>query len=140
MKKAPQWDALVRAAFLARRKAYAPYSGYAVGAALLASNGRIFRGCNVENASYPVSICAERVALGAAIAAGCREFDGIVVATRGPKAGTPCGLCRQALSEFAPDLPVLLVTPEGDRAHWTLSQLLPGSFGPKDLKERTERS
>jgi cytidine deaminase len=130
----PDWDPLVKVALKMRKKAYAPYSGYHVGAALLSKSGRVFRGCNVENASYPVCICAERVALGAAVAAGCRDFTALVIATRGPKPGTPCGLCRQALSEFAPDLPVLLVTPEGKRASWTVKKLLPGSFGPADLE------
>ncbi len=127
------WEPLVEAALDARARAYAPYSGYAVGAALRAADGRVFVGCNVENASYPVGLCAERVALGTAVAAGARDFSALVVATRGPSPGTPCGMCRQALVELAPDLAVLLVTPEGQRAEWTLADLLPGSFGPADL-------
>lgn len=127
------WEPLVEAALEVRGQAYAPYSGYAVGAALLAADGRVFVGCNVENASYPVGLCAERVALGAAVAGGARAFAALVVATRGPTPGTPCGMCRQALVELAPDLPVLLVTPEGARAEWSLAALLPGSFGPTDL-------
>jgi cytidine deaminase len=131
-----EWQPLIDAALEARGRSYSPYSGYAVGAALLGSDGQVYAGCNVENASYPVSMCAERVALGAAVAAGCRDFDALVIATRGPVPGAPCGLCRQALSEHAPDLPILLVTPEGHRSEWTLAELLPGSFGPKDLVTR----
>lgn len=128
------WDALADAALAARENAYAPYSGYRVGAALRCMDGTVFLGCNVENASYPVSICAERGALSAAIVAGQRKLHAIAIATRGPQPGTPCGMCRQALSELAPDLEILLVTPENTRQTWSLTTLLPGSFGPSALK------
>lgn len=132
------WEPLVKAALRVRLRAYAPYSGYMVGAALLCRDGKIYTGCNVENASYPVGTCAERVAMGAAVAAGCREPVALVIATPGPKPGTPCGMCRQALSEFAPDLPILLVTPRDVREQWTLEQLMPGIFNRAMLSEGAE--
>ncbi len=124
---------LVQAAVAARRRAYAPYSRFAVGAALLASDGRVFTGCNVENASYGLTVCAERVALFRAVAEGAREFVAIAVAC-GESPCSPCGACRQVLREFAPDLTVLLADGEGKRwERTTLSHLLPRSFGPSDL-------
>ena len=116
----------------AMRAAYAPYSGFFVGAALLCKNGRIYTGCNIENASYSVTVCAERVALFSAIAAGEREFEAIAVA--GGKNGeidapcAPCGVCRQALAELCPnDMRVLLVTKDGYE-EYSLEALLPKSF------------
>jgi cytidine deaminase len=132
------WEPLIEAALEVRQRAYAPYSGYFVGAALLCADGTIHVGCNVENASYPVGFCAERSALAAAVSAGRREHLAIVIATPGPTPGTPCGMCRQALNELAPDLPILLVTPGGARQEHTLSELLPGSFGPAMLRESIE--
>ena len=128
------WEPLIKAALKVRKKAYAPYSKYRVGAALRADRGRIFAACNVENASYPVCICAEQVAIGAAVSAGCRQFQALVVATPGPRPAPPCGMCRQALSEFGPTMPVLLVTPEGVQEEWTLADLLPGAFQADTLK------
>lgn len=122
------WEPLVEAAIEARSRAYAPYSGYRVGAALLTADSRIVAGCNVENASYPVGLCAERAALAAAVSAGHRRFAAIVVATAGDRPAPPCGMCRQALAEFEPSLPVLGVTPGGVRELWSLSDLLPGAF------------
>lgn len=122
------WEPLVEAALKVRELAYAPYSSYRVGAALLADDGRTFIGCNVENAAFPVCLCAEQAAIGAAVASGSRSFVALVVATAGARPAPPCGMCRQALSELAADLPVLLVTPDGVREHWTLSKLLPGAF------------
>jgi cytidine deaminase len=134
------WEPLIEAALEVRQRAYAPYSGYFVGAALLCADGTIHVGCNVENASYPVGFCAERSALAAAVSAGHRELLALVIATPGPTPGTPCGMCRQALNELAPDLPILLVTPGGARQEHTLSELLPGSFGPAMLRESIELS
>lgn len=111
----------------ARERAYAPYSGYTVGAALEAHDGSVFTGCNVENASYSVTCCAERSALFAAIAAGVRSFRRIVV-TAGGSAPYPCGTCRQALAEFAPDLEIVVVTDNGGRHQFTLDRLLPHPF------------
>ncbi|MDE3215407.1 MAG: cytidine deaminase, partial [Gemmatimonadota bacterium] len=104
--------------------AYAPYSGFRVGAALLAADGAVATGCNVENAAYPAGVCAERVALGAAVAQGHREFLAIAIATEAQEPTPPCGVCRQALVEFSPDLVVLSVTRGGGEARWTLQELM----------------
>jgi len=123
---------LLRAAEV-RQQAYAPYSKYAVGAALLADNGEIFTGCNVENASYGLTICAERNAVFAAVAAGQVKFEKIALSLAG--AGTPCGACRQVLNEFAPDLVILLGDENGQLVgRRILSDLLPEAFGPANLK------
>lgn len=124
------WDALVRAAEEVRARAHAPYSKYAVGAALLVASGRVFAGCNVENASYGLSICAERSAIVQMVAAGESNLAALVVVTRGPMIGTPCGTCRQTLAEFALDLPILLVV-EGNASPprmTSLTELLPDAF------------
>jgi cytidine deaminase len=119
---------LIDAALAARANAHAPYSKFPVGAALLAASGEIFAGCNVENASYGLTMCAERVATGAAVAAGHTQIAAVAVATAGGRA--PCGACRQVLSEFGPTMDVLLVDaddPERTRAA-TLDKLLPEQF------------
>ena len=128
---------LVKAALEARRHAYAAYSGYRVAAALLCADGRIFTGVNVENAVYPLGLCAERTAVVKAVSEGCREFRAIVVVT--PNAGAPCGACRQVLWEFAPDLHVVVADAQG-RIHWeaSLRALLPRPFGAGDLSEVEE--
>ncbi len=124
---------LIEAAIQARQWAYAPYSHYAVGAALLTSGGRIYDGVNVENAAYPTTMCAERVAVYKAVSEGEREFEAIVVATS--NGGTLCGSCRQVLAEFGLDTQVLIVTAEGQvKQETTLRDLLPGAFLPEDLK------
>ena len=105
---AVDWNELRAAARAAQKRAYAPYSGYFVGAALLASNGKIYSGCNVENATYGLTICAERTALVTMICDGELEPVAIQVVTPGPTVGMPCGICRQALAEFALDMPVRL--------------------------------
>ncbi|MBL8058148.1 MAG: cytidine deaminase [Anaerolineales bacterium] len=116
----------------ARRWAYAPYSHYAVGAALLAASGRVYDGCNVENAAYPSTICAERVAAVKAVSEGERDFVAIAVATA--NGGMPCGSCRQFLAEFGVDLAVLIVDGQGAIVkRTTLADLLPDSFGPAHL-------
>jgi len=124
-------DELVRAARVVREKAYAPYSNYKVGAALLAEDGSIFTGCNVENASYPAGICAERAAVAKAVSEGNRQFVAIAVATI--NGGVPCGICRQVMNEFAPDLLVILADETGIASEATLRELLPRAFGPNDL-------
>jgi len=125
---------LIEKALKVRQNAYAPYSNYRVGAALLTSSGKIFTGANVENAAYPDSICAERSAVFSAVSAGERDFTAIAVATR--NGGTPCGSCRQVLSEFGLDIEVLLVDEESKLIQQnTVRDLLPGAFQPRDLKE-----
>ena len=125
-------EGLVEAARAVREQAYAPYSGFAVGAALLAE-GRVFTGVNVENASYPISVCAERNAVAAMMAAGGRRVDAVAVVTDGATPTPPCGGCRQCLWEFGPGAVVLAVTLKGERARWPLAELLPHAFGPSDL-------
>jgi cytidine deaminase len=125
-------QALIRAAKDVTRNAYIPYSHYPVGAALRTSDGTIFSGCNVENAAYPVTICAERVALVKAVSEGHRVFETIAVVT--PNAGAPCGMCRQMLYEFSPDMRVVLADTNGViRYDGALSDLLPHGFGPDSL-------
>ena len=116
----------------ARRRAYAPYSNYPVGAALRTKSGRLFTGCNIENAAYPTSMCAERVAIYKAVSEGEKEFDVIAVVT--PNGGTLCGGCRQVLAEFGLDTVVLVANGEGRLVReTTVAGLLPGAFTPKDL-------
>ncbi len=123
---------LIEKALKVRGNAYAPYSNYQVGAALLTANGKIFTGVNVENAAYPDSICAERSAVFNAVSAGERDFVAIVVATR--NGGTPCGSCRQVLSEFGLDIEVILVDEDGNLVRQnSVRDLLPGAFLPQDL-------
>jgi cytidine deaminase len=123
---------LVMEAINASQRAYAPYSQYVVGAALLSRAGTVYRGCNVESAAYPAGICAERTALVKAISEGEREFDTLAVVTR--DGGSPCGLCRQMLYEFAPDLRVIIADLRGSIHHdLPLHDLLPLGFGPANL-------
>jgi cytidine deaminase len=127
-------DELLAAARSAREQAYAPYSGFRVGAALLAEDGRVFMGANVENAAWSPSICAERAALPAAVVAGARSFTTIAVVGEGDGPTTPCGVCRQVLYEFAPDLVVIAAGETGQTARYVLSRdLLPHGFGPARL-------
>ncbi len=125
---AQQRQTLVDAALAARHKAYAPYSNFLVGAAVLTESGTIHVGCNIENASYSLTICAERVALGSAVAAGDRVLTAMAVATSG--GGTPCGACRQFAAEFRPDLPILLVDADHPEQvlETNLAELLPSRF------------
>jgi cytidine deaminase len=125
-------DALTTRAREAQVNAYAPYSHYKVGAALEADDGRVFVGANVESASLGLTNCAERVAVGSAVAAGARRFKRIVVVTESSPPAAPCGACRQALAEFGIDLIVDAVGTDGSRT-WRLSDLLPHAFGPEDL-------
>lgn len=133
-------DPLLAAAVQARDRAYTPYSGFKVGAALEAMDGTVHLGCNVENAAYPATICAERTALVSAIATGTRTFRRIAVIGSGPGPTTPCGTCRQVLFEFAPDLEVLAAGTDGATATFVLGRdLLPEGFGPARLAAGTEQ-
>ena len=134
-------DELIQLAFLAAKQSYSPYSNYRVGAALLTESGEIFTGCNIENASYPVGICAERTAAAKAVAAGERGFEAIAIIayaeSDGPSRANyafPCGMCRQFLNEFAlPGMQVYVAQSESDYREYTLEELLPESFGPAQL-------
>jgi cytidine deaminase len=128
-------DELVATARDAMGRAYAPYSGFQVGAALLAGD-RVFTGQNIENASYPVSVCAERNAVGRMVDAGEREIQAVAVVTAAGSPTPPCGACRQVLWEFGPSSIVVAQTVAGDRATWALEDLLPAAFGPRDLLDR----
>lgn len=119
---------LLQAAAEVRERAYVPYSRFKVGAALLTASGRIVPGCNFENASYGGTICAERGAVGHALALGERQFQAIAVVADYPEPVMPCGICRQVLAEFAPDMPVIMANVQGERRVATVRQLLPGIF------------
>lgn len=120
-------EALLGAARAAAERAYAPYSGYRVGAALLTEDGSVVTACNVENVSYGLTMCAERAAVSRAVADGRRAFRAIAIVTDGSDAITPCGACRQVLAEFAPDMTVVSQG-RGERHEWPLSALLPDPF------------
>lgn len=130
-RKEKQWDSLVQRAIEAREFAYTPYSHYKVGAALLTTQGKVYTGCNIENASYSPSNCAERTAIFKAVSEGERRFEAIAIVTT--DAGQPCGTCRQVMREFAPDLTVIIGDLEGNYRVFTLEALLPHSFGPENL-------
>lgn len=123
---------LVRRARAVMENAYAPYSRFHVGAAIEADDGSIHVGCNVENASYGLTICAERMAVGAAVAAGKRKLKRVAVATKVEPPATPCGACRQLMAEFGLDLEVITVGPASER-RWRLRELLPEAFTPESL-------
>ena len=121
------WARLTKAAREVRRRAHAPYSKFLVGAALLTRSGKVVTGCNVENASYGLTICAERNAIAASVAGGEKRFRALVVVSQ--NGVSPCGACRQVLAEFAPKMPVRLVRPRGSGfEEWTVEDLLPGRF------------
>ncbi len=129
-----EWDTLVAAAWQARDMAYAPYSNFRVGAALLAEDGRVFSGCNVENISYGLTNCAERVAIGAAVAAGVRKFVAVAVVADTSVPISPCGACRQVLAEFG--VPLVMLANRTDREEFRLEDLLPrASAGILDRAE-----
>lgn len=126
-------DDLVRRARAVMENAYAPYSRFHVGAAIEADDGTVHVGCNVENASYGLTICAERMAVGAAVAAGKRKLKRVAVATAVEPPATPCGACRQLLAEFGLDLEIIAVGPATER-RWRLRELLPEAFTRESLK------
>ena len=122
---------LISAAIEARRNAYAPYSQFSVGAALLSRDGQVFLGANVENASYGLTVCAERIAIFNAVSQGVVEFEALAVVTE--RGASCCGACRQVIREFSTDLPVYLGKEDGEFEVTRLDKLLPGSFGPENL-------
>ncbi len=126
-----EWATLAEAALAARAHAYAPYSHFAVGAALRDEDGRIHTGCNIENASYGLTVCAERVAIWGAVADGTLAFKALAVASA--TGAMPCGACRQVMAEFAPDMPVLVVDGQGQAWMTSVGELLPSSFSQAQL-------
>lgn len=124
---------LISTAVSMQERAYVPYSHFPVGAALLCSDGAVFTGCNVENAAYGSTLCAERTALVKAVSEGCRSFTRLAVVGNGADYCWPCGACRQMLYEFAPDLEVLVARQDHTFVKYTLDQLLPHGFGPASL-------
>ncbi len=127
-------DELLGMAVKARDNAYAPYSHFRVGAAILAGNGKVYTGCNIENSSYGASVCAERVALFKAVSEGEKEFLAIAIATDTEKPVMPCGICRQALSEFALNLKIYAINIDGKVKETSLNELLPDAFTKEDLE------
>jgi len=128
---------LVPAAKSARARAHAPYSKFKVGAAILADDGEIYSGCNVENAAYPNGVCAETSAISAMVLGGGKRIREIAVIGSGKELVTPCGGCRQRIAEFATaDTPVHILGPKGPRARFTIGELLPESFGMKNLRQK----
>ncbi|MGK7377802.1 cytidine deaminase [Planococcus sp. 1R117A] len=127
-------EQLMEEAKTARERAYVPYSKFKVGAALLTADGKVYHGCNIENAGYSMTNCAERTAMFKAVSEGDRKFTALAVVaeTKGPV--SPCGACRQVIAEFcAPDMPVYLTNLNGDVQETTVSELLPGAFSTEDL-------
>ena len=134
----PDFEALFAASAAIQPRAYAPYSRFKVGAALLADDGTVHAGCNVENAAYPVGSCAEAGAIAAMVAAGGKAIRAVLVFGEGAELVTPCGACRQRIREFAgPGTPILSAGLDGLRARYTLDQLLPASFGPEHFVHGT---
>ncbi len=129
-------ETLLQAAAAAREMAYTPYSSFAVGAALRTTTGHVFAGCNVENASYGLTVCAERVAIFSAVAAGQGDIAALAVVADTPGPVSPCGACRQVMVEFNPDMQVILANTKGDIQLTTARELLPGAFTAKDLGHR----
>jgi cytidine deaminase len=128
MEPPPDWEPLADAARAVRARAYAPYSRFAVGAAFRLEDGSIVGGCNVENATSGLTLCAERVALATAVASGRRRPVALAVVSSATPPAAPCGLCLQTLAEFAEDLPILLLNEDGERRQVSLRQLLPQPF------------
>lgn len=129
---------LKKRALAAMEFAYAPYSKFKVGAALLGIDGSVTEACNVENAAFPAGTCAERAAIASAVAKGVRSFTVLAIASSADDPTPPCGMCRQALIEFAPELEIISVTRSGKQARWRLTDLLPEAFSPTSLEHITE--
>ncbi len=132
-------ETLIEQAKLARERAYVPYSGFKVGAALLTDDDEVVLGCNIENAAYSVTNCAERTALFKAYADELKHFKKLVVVADSERPVPPCGACRQVISELCPaDMPVILTNLQGERLETTVQELLPGAFGAKDMTHHDE--
>ena len=130
------WDVLIDAAWQAREHAYAPYSGFRVGAAVQCADGSIYGGCNIENVSYGLTNCAERTAMFQAVANGTKEFHRMVICADTTEPIAPCGACRQVMVELAPQMEVLLINKEGKQIFTTVEKLMPYSFS--DFPQQTE--
>lgn len=137
MKPVPREDELLEAAWVARDNAYAPYSHFHVGAAVLTASGQIYPGANVENVAYPVGLCAERSAVAAAVSAGEREIVAVAVVAGTKRPLTPCGMCRQTLFEFGLDIQIVSEDPGGQRSRHSLADLLPQEFSREELSRAT---
>jgi len=131
--KEEEFKKLIKEAEKARKRAYTPYSKFQVGAAVLCSDGKIFTGCNIENASFGLTICAERVAMFKAISEGSTKFEAIAVIGDTDKPCSPCGACRQVISEFGEDIPLIMANLKGDVQIKKIEELLPEAFGKNDL-------
>jgi cytidine deaminase len=129
----PDWNKLIEQARRAQDRAYAPYSNFRVGAALMGASGKVYVGCNVENASFGMTMCAEQGAISAAVVGGEQKFTHMALITDSPNPESPCGACRQVLTEFAPELEILSVSKTGVEQRWTMNELLPMAFTPKSL-------
>ncbi len=125
---------LIKRAIEAREKAYVPYSGFKVGAAILTKEGKVFTGCNIESASYSPTICAERTALAKAVSEGYRDIDTVVVVGSFEKLSYPCGVCRQMIREFGEDIKIIVAKSTEKYKEYTIRELLPESYGPEDLE------
>ena len=123
-----EWNKLAELAKEAQANAYAPYSRFRVGCALVSDTGNVYSGCNVENASYPVTMCAERGAISAAVVNGDKSFTQLMLITDADTPESPCGACRQVLQEFAPDLEIVSIGKNGTEQRWTMAELLPAPF------------
>jgi len=128
-----KYEKLVKEAEKVRKKAYTPYSKFKVGAAVLSDDGKIFTGCNIENSSFGLAVCAERVAVFKAISEGSTKFEAIAVIGDTVKPCSPCGSCRQVISEFGEDIPLIMANLKGDVKIKKIKELLPEAFGKKDL-------
>jgi len=130
---AREWSKLYESALEVRENAHAPYSGFYVGASILTQEGDIISGCNVENATFGATVCAERTAIGNAVSMGFRRFKALCVITRLKEPAAPCGICRQVISEFCSDLPIMMANPQGECRFFTLDELLPCQFSGSDI-------
>lgn len=128
-----EYKKLINEAEKARKRAYTPYSKFKVGAAVLSVDGKIFTGCNIENASFGLTLCAERVAIFKAISEGSTKFEAIAVVGDTDKPCSPCGACRQVISEFGEDIPLIMANLKGDIKIKKIKELLPEAFGKNDL-------